>query len=279
MSWLDGAILGIVQGLTEFLPISSSGHLVLAKAFLGLKTPGVVMEAVLHLGTLLAVLLFYRADLSLAIFGFLGAHRRWLSGRGSWSQVWNDEGARLGYLIIVGTVPAVIIGLTFKDLIESLFESVLQTGVELIFNSFILFWAASLKSGDKGISRTGIADALAIGAGQALAILPAISRSGSTVAAALWRGLDRVAAVRFSFLLSIPAIAGSMILQLDEIIGADGGQLGAPLLVGALTSAVSGYLAIAIFIRMVATGKLSPFAWYSLIVGSAVVAQQLLPGR
>lgn len=276
MTWLDGIILGIVQGLTEFLPVSSSGHLVLAKNFLGLKTPGVVMEAVLHLGSLLAVLLYYRADLVSALFGFLTAHRRWLSGQWGWSQVWNDQGARLGYLIIVGTIPAATFGLAFKELIESLFESVLETGVELIFNSFILFWAASRKSGVKGIGQVGVADALAIGAGQAIAILPAISRSGSTVAAALWRGLDRTVAVRFSFLLSIPAIAGSLVLELDQILGAAGGELGSPLAIGALAAGASGYLAIAVFTRAVATGKLSPFAWYCLLLGVVVVVQQLL---
>lgn len=279
MRWIDGLILGVVQGLTEFLPISSSGHLVLAKAFLNLKTPGVVMESVLHLGTLLAVVYYYRSDLLTAIGGFLRTHWLWLQGRIGWKQVWNDQGARMGYLIIVGTIPAAVVGLVFKDLIESLFESVLETGIELVANAFILFWAASIKAGKRDIFRTGTLDALAIGTGQAIAILPAISRSGLTVTAALWRGMDRPTAVRYSFLLSIPAIAGSLVLEFDKILGAAGGELGVSLAVGALAAAVSGYLAIAVFTRAVAAGRISPFAWYCLILGVAVVVNQLFVYR
>lgn len=279
MRWIDGLILGVVQGLTEFLPISSSGHLVLAKAFLNLKTPGVVMESVLHLGTLLAVVYYYRSDLLTAIGGFLRTHWLWLQGRIGWKQVWNDQGARMGYLIIVGTIPAAVVGLVFKDLIESLFESALETGIELVANAFILFWAASIKAGKRDIFRTGTLDALAIGTGQAIAILPAISRSGLTVTAALWRGMDRPTAVRYSFLLSIPAIAGSLVLEFDKILGAAGGELGVSLAVGALAAAVSGYLAIAVFTRAVAAGRISPFAWYCLILGVAVVVNQLFVYR
>lgn len=270
MSILDAFWLGLVQGLTEFLPISSSGHLVFAKAFLGLKTPGVVMEAVVHLGTLVAVLWFYRHDLARILAGAGSAHVRALR-EGSLRPIAVDPDSRLGYLLIVGTLPAACFGLAFKRQIEALYSSPLEAGVELFLNGFILLLAARLAAGPKGIREVGAADALWVGAGQALAILPGISRSGSTVTAALWRRLDRETAVRFSFLLSVPAIAGALALELDDIARGANGAWG-PLLAGALTAAVSGYFAIAVFTRAVARGKLTWFAWYCFVVGAAAVA-------
>lgn len=270
MSFIDAFWLGLIQGLTEFLPISSSGHLVFAKAFLGLKTPGVVMEAVLHLGTLVAVLVYYRHDLSRIIAGAWGAHAQAVR-TGSWRPLWTDPDARLGYLLVAGTVPAAAVGLAFKHQIEALYGSTLESGIELFINGFILLLTARLASGRKDIRDVGLDDALWIGAAQAVAILPAISRSGTTVSAALWRQLDRETAVRFSFLLSVPAIAGALVLELDDIARSAAGS-GAPFLLGALTSAVSGYLAIAVFTRAVARGRLTWFAWYSFVVGATVVA-------
>lgn len=274
MSFVDAFWLGLVQGLTEFLPISSSGHLVFAKAFLGLKTPGVVMEAVLHFGTLIAVLVFYREDLLRIVAGAWRAHGRALRLR-SLRPLAADPDARLGYLLVAGTVPAAVVGIAFKRQIEALYSSPLESGIELFVNGFILLLAARLAPGRKAIHDVGVGDALWIGAGQAVAILPAISRSGSTVAAALWRRLDRTTAVRFSFLLSVPAILGALVLELDDIVRVVDGAAG-PLAVGALASAVAGYLAIAVFTRAVARGRLAWFAWYCFVVGAVVTALVLL---
>lgn len=263
--------MGAVQGLTEFLPVSSSGHLVLAKTWLGLETPGVVVEAMLHLGTLLAVLLFYWRDLVAIVGGFVSGHTAWLQRRVAWRTLWRAPDVRLGYLLIVGSVPAAIAGLLIEPFIERLFQSTLLVGIGLIVTGLLLFAASRLPTGQRQLDEANATDALVVGAAQALAILPGISRSGSTVVAALGRGMDRELAVRFSFLLSIPAILGAQLLELKDIAGA-GTELGLGLWMGLLSAFVCGFAAIAWFTRLVARGRLHGFVAYCCLLGAAVIA-------
>lgn len=267
-------MLGAVQGLTEFLPVSSSGHLVLAKTWLGLSTPGVVVEALLHLGTLLAVLLFYWRDLVAIVSGFVSGHAAWLQRRVGWRTLWQAPDVRLGYLLIIGSVPAAAAGLIIQPFIDRLFQSTLQVGFGLVLTGLLLWAAGRLAPGHRQLPDANAADALIVGAAQAVAILPGISRSGATVVAALGRRFDRGLAVRFSFLLSVPAIVGAQLLELQDIVGA-GAELGAGLWLGMLSAFVSGYAAIAWFTRLVARGRLHGFVVYCTLLGLLVIALSL----
>lgn len=270
----EGIVLGAVQGLTEFLPVSSSGHLVLAKTWLGLETPGVVVEALLHLGTLLAVLLFYWRDLAAVIGGFVSGHVAWLQRRVTWRTLWQSPDVRLGYLLIIGSVPAAVAGLLIQPIIDRLFQSTLQVGFGLLVTALLLWAAGRMAAGNRRIAEANASDALFVGAAQAVAIMPGISRSGATVVAALGRGIDRALAVRFSFLLSIPAIVGAQLLELKHIAGA-GSELGLGLWLGMLSAFVSGYAAIAWFTRLVARGRFTGFVVYCGVLGLIVIALSL----
>lgn len=271
----DGIILGAVQGLTEFLPVSSSGHLVLAKTWLGLQTPGVTVEALLHLGTLVAVLLFYWRDVAAIIGAFVSGHVAWLRREASWQALWQAPDIRLGYLLIIGTVPAALAGLLIAPFIDRLFQSTLYVGIGLLLTALLLFAASRFRPGDRDIDHARSADAIVVGLAQAVAIVPGISRSGATVVAALSRGIDRSLAVRFSFLLSIPAIVGAQLLELKDIAVA-GAELGAGLWLGMLSAFVSGYAAIAWFTRLVARGRLHGFVLYCGVLGVIVIVLHAL---
>jgi undecaprenyl-diphosphatase len=249
---LEAIIWGFVQGVTEFLPISSDGHLVLVPAFLGLKPPDLATSAVLHLGTLAAVLGYFRKDLaSLARF------RRDRSAR------------RLLRLIVIGTLPAAI-ALFFVDQVERLQESVTATAVFLIITGLVLAVAARLPRGDRTIADGQPLDAIIIGFAQLLAVLPGISRSGFTIATATVRRFDQVEAARFSFLLGIPAVAAAGLLELWTLLD-DGGVPGSAW-VGVLVAAMTGYGAIAFLLRMLGKTGLAPYAIYCLVVGVVALA-------
>jgi undecaprenyl-diphosphatase len=241
---VEHAILGIVQGLTEFLPISSSGHLVVFQYFLGLKSPGVTLEVFLHTATLIAILVFFRRDIR--YFFTLKAY--------DWGKT------PLIILIFFATLPALFIGLLFKTKIESLFEGVHYVRLFFIANCFILFSTFFSKGEKQAIS---IKDAIFIGIGQALALLPGISRSGTTISFALILGINREKAFKFSFLLSIPAVIGATILE-----GAGGGiEFGYGYIVGFVTALFSGIIALMILKKIVIGGKIYLFGLYTLIIG------------
>jgi undecaprenyl-diphosphatase len=241
------AILGILQGLTEFLPISSSGHLVLAQKVLGFESPGVYLELLLHLATLLAILVFFFKDI-LGLFHFKGPLREhWL------------------FLIIIGTVPIAIVGYLFQERVELAFESATSTSIFLCVNGLILLSTFLRKGG-----RTRILpwQAVLIGCAQALALFPGISRSGSTIACALLLGLEGRTAFKFSFLLSIPAILGAGLLKL---FGAEGGEFGISLGVPMLLAFVFGMLALFILRRVVITRRFGYFGVYTLVLGALLL--------
>ena len=241
----DGFLLGLIQGLTEFLPISSSGHLVLGQKLLGFEPTGVLFEVVLHLATLLSVVVAYRQRLTGLV---VGAFRRE-------AESWRYIG-----LLLLGSLPAGVAGIGFRAFFERAFDSGATVGIEFLITAIALYstrWAKPGPAPDRITPGT----ALVMGLAQAVAILPAISRSGVTIAAGLWAGVAPAAAAEFSFLLSIVAVAGSGLLMAREIpAGIDLWSAG--LLVASLTALVSGIWAIRFLVRLLKGGRFHLFAWY-----------------
>lgn len=254
---IKALILGIIQGFTEFLPISSTGHLVLGRKFLGLEDAGLFLDTLLHFGTLIAVL---------AVF---------------WNDVVNllkKPFSRLGLLIIVGTIPTAIIGLAFEDFFENISKTGSTIGLEFLVTGCILWYADRIKAkGKKGIEEITYKDALLIGTLQGAAILPAISRSGLTIAGSLLRGIEKQTAARFSFLLSLPAILGACMLQGKKVMEQQVEHIGLlALLVGTFTAAICGYIAVKWMLKILNQGSLKVFSIYVFILGAIVLGLQFL---
>jgi undecaprenyl-diphosphatase len=253
---LAAIIWGLVQGLTEFLPISSSGHLVIIPEFLDqmgmdIEPPTLAVSAVLHLGTLLAVLVYFRADVMRVL----------RMGR-------DPEGRKIALLVAVGTIPA-LIGLPLEGSLETIQENVTYVGVALIVTGLILVVGQRFARGVRRLTEGNVPDAIIVGIAQAFALVPGISRSGITISTGNTRGFEPTEAARFSFLLGIPAIAGAGLISLPDIFqsGAAGGEL----VVGLAVAAVSGYLAIAILLAALRRVGLIPFAIYCFVVGGLTV--------
>lgn len=259
MNLLDILILALIQGVTEFLPISSSGHLVLANALLGLQEPGIVTELVLHLGTLLAVFVYFRADLLDLVRG-VGRFIRGSRGEGERAAV------RMTAAIVIGTIPAVLAGLLFGDFLESLYENPLESSIELLATGAILLSTLWVRRGNAGI---GAARAFVIGLFQAVSMLPGISRSGTTIAGGLYLGVRPEEAARFSFLLSIPAIFGAGILKAPELLASIGEARAGALGIGFVVAFLVAWGSISILMRIVRRGRFGFFGVYCLIIGVA----------
>ena len=252
MLWEHAFILGVLQGLTEFLPVSSSGHLVLGQSILGLKEPELFFDVLLHVGTLAAVLIFYGKDLWRIVRGWCAS----LAGGDS-----NKGAARTGWLLILGSVPAGLAGVFLGGLVEQMFASPKLAACALLATGGILCLGEPREGAGRGEAEMTAKDALIIGVFQAFAIIPGISRSGATIAAALMRGVAREQAARFSFLLSVPAIAGAFALKMKDLEGPLGEKL-LPYAVGALAAAVVGAVALGWLIRLVRGGNLARFRYY-----------------
>jgi undecaprenyl-diphosphatase len=266
LTWIEAVLLGIVQGLTEFLPVSSSGHLVLFQHWLGLTEPELLFDISVHVGTLAAVVAVFFPDLAALMKALLKLPA---SARcaGGWRQLMaTNAEVRLIAMIIVGSVPTAVLGLLFAQVAEQLFASVTVVGITLIITG-ILLWFTRRKKGP-GLAITGMnwGHGLLIGLVQGLAIIPGISRSGSTIATALYLGIDRQTAFRFSFLLSLPAILGAFFLGLDGEAFAGSLPMGL-IFAGSFSAAVVGYVALKILLHMVISGWLYRFAPYCWIVG------------
>lgn len=251
MTTWEAVLLGIVQGLTEFLPVSSSGHLVLSQHVLGIHAPGVTFEIFAHLGTLGAILLHYRRDV--------------LSLAGSVLRFRRDENMRLFLLIAIASVPLAVFGTFFVEDLEGLFDQPAAAGVCLLITGTTLLLTRLLPRRE---GRVGVRSAVVIGAAQAFAVLPGISRSGSTIVAGLATGVSRGNAARFSFLIAIPALVGAS--GLEVVRGVPFDALGT-YVVGAATAFVSGYLALRWLLHVVARGGLDRFGWYCLVLGLLTV--------
>jgi undecaprenyl-diphosphatase len=301
MSWWEAVVLGVIQGLTEFFPVSSSGHLVMGGAVLGLAVPGILFEVAVHVATLLSVIIVYRVR----IWQLLGG----LTKRGP------DSTMPYALKIVLATIPAVVVGFTMKDWFEARFDDPVFAGTMVLVTGTIVWstrwaraehrpfpfdWIPVLIAGAIAafagtvvpfIAVLGVAaliffiaratapkeihteptysGALIMGVAQAMAILPGITRSGSTVVAALWRRIDAVKAAEFSFLMSIPAIAGAAVLMLPEI-GEAREQIGMlPLLLGGVAAAVSGIVAIKLFVVLLKRQNFHVFAYYCWVAGAA----------
>ncbi|MCL1601569.1 MAG: undecaprenyl-diphosphate phosphatase [Actinomycetia bacterium] len=245
---LDAIFWGVIQGLTEFLPVSSSGHLVLIPALFGRPGPDLATNAMLHLGTLGAVLMYYRSDIArMAKF--------------------DKPARRLITLILIGTVPAVTLGLLFEDKVEELISEPRKVAFMLIVTGIILLATTMLRLGDKQITDVQPRDAVLIGLAQASALIPGISRSGMTISAGLVRGLERIEAARFAFLLGIPVIAGAGLLQMVDALRL-GEPIPATVWVGVVVAGLTGYAAIAILLRLLTRVGLAPFGVYCVAFGA-----------
>lgn len=267
MTWWQAILLGVVQGATEFLPISSSGHLVLLQHLFGLTEPELVFDISVHMGTLLAVLYYFRADLKAIIWA---CTRRVLNsntpGHRPHRASHPNPDVRLAVLIVIGSIPTAVIGLCLYRYIDQIFSSLMLVGIMLIITGTFLWVTRRLPSGDKDVSSFTKKMALGIGLIQGLAIMPGISRSGSTIATGLLLGLNRETAARYSFLLSVPAIVGAVLLGAKDVTHMDTTALYV-VMVGSVTAAIVGYGALSLLVFIVNQGRLHLFSPYCWILG------------
>ena len=271
MSVFEAIILGFAQGLSEFLPISSSGHLVLLEHFFGIEGDSALTFAVmLHVGTLISVFAVYFKDILALIYELCMVIGDVFKGKGL--RVNANPTRKLGFLIIVATIPTGLIGVLFKDVFTALYNMLETTGIGFLITGTILIIAERIGKNSKRIEEMGFGGALFVGLCQGVAICPGISRSGSTIFGSLTCGLTREAAVRFAFLISIPAIMGSAVLEAPKALkeGMDA-AMAAPVLIGMLIAAISGFIAIKTMIRVVSNKKLFYFSIYTWCLGIFVL--------
>lgn len=263
MEPVQALILGIIQGLTEFLPVSSSGHLVIFQHLFGLKDPELLFDVSVHLGTLAAVIIFFWKDIYSIITSLIQFTSDFATGKASISEMLLNAELKLAVMIIVGSVPTAIIGLLIKKMSDQLFASVFISGLMLIITGTFLWSSLKIKT----TTKTGFSfkEALLIGIVQGLAVMPGISRSGSTIVAGLFLGLSREAAARYSFLLSIPAIVGAQILVLKDL--PDSSASLSVTVLGTVAAFIVGYFSLKFLLFIIDKGKLHAFAPYCWVVG------------
>lgn len=272
MSWLHAVILGIIEGLTEFLPISSTGHLTIAEKLLGhsIDEPGVTaFTAVVQVGSILAAVIYFRRD----IVRLAGA---WVAG--VLHRERRDAGYRMGWNVIIGTIPVAVVGLAARGLVEGTFRNLWVVVAGLVGWSVVLWVADRYGQGSRGEDAVGPVDAAVIGAAQCLSLVPGVSRSGATISAGLLRGIDRVSATRVSFFLGIPALPAAGGLEAVTQAGNISSAVGwAPMLLGIAVAFGTGYAAIAWLLRFVAHNRFTIFIAYR-ILAAAVLSGMLLAG-
>ncbi|CAM5606218.1 undecaprenyl-diphosphate phosphatase [Streptomyces pilosus] len=274
MSWFESLILGLVQGLTEFLPVSSSAHLRLTAAFSGWEDPGAAFTAITQIGTETAVLIYFRKDIG----RILSAWTRSLTDK----RMRRDPDARMGWLVIVGSIPIGVLGVTLKDQIEGPFRDLRLTAAMLIGMGIVLGVADRLAARDesggrhraakqrKDLDDLTVKDGLIYGICQAMALIPGVSRSGATISGGLFMGYRREAAARYSFLLAIPAVLASGAFELKD--AADGGHVSwGPTAFATVVAFVTGYAVIAWFMKFISTRSFMPFVWYRIALGVVII--------
>ncbi|MBQ7929356.1 MAG: undecaprenyl-diphosphate phosphatase [Methanobrevibacter sp.] len=268
MDILQGIIIGIVQGLTEFLPVSSSAHLVFIQNILGVES-SLAFDTFLHLGTLIAVLWFFRYDIIKMLSAWILSLQDLIQGRFR-EGFYSDPYKRLAWYVILATIPVGIVGVLFEDSVDALFSGALYVPAFFLFvTGTILYLSQRMASGNINLNNITKKEALWMGLGQACAILPGLSRSGTTIAAGLTIGLDKEFAAKFSFILSIPAILGAFILQAKDIGSAmDVNFL--PIFLGFVASIIAGYMAIKWMLDLIKNRSLDIFAYYCWVVGIVV---------
>lgn len=277
MPLIQAIILALVQALTEFLPVSSTAHLVLFPWLLNWPDPGLAFDVALHAGTLLAVILYFFRDWVKLIACGLGIN---YTANATAEEV--SVNKRMFWYMVIGTIPAAILGKLFHHQIEDELRKPIIIGISLVVVALAMWWADTKSKLNRNLDSSNMGDAVAIGSAQALALWPGVSRSGITITAGLFRGFTREAATRFSFLLSTPVIAGAVASELPKLIKMHkAGGLDLPtstLLVSILVSGVAGYFVIAFFLKYLQTRTLQPFIIYRLVFGIAVLALAFLHG-
>ena len=271
MSVIKAFILGLIQGISEFLPISSSGHLAIAGKLMGMNPEAdnlLSFNILLHVATLVAVFIIYKNDIWEMIKAFFEMIGDVCKGKGLRLSEFTYR--RLIIMLIAATLPAVVAALLLGDIIES--PALWQIGMFLIITAILLFLSEKLAGGNIDIEKMSVKRAFCVGCFQGLGTLPGISRSGSTIVGGLFCGLDKSTAVRFSFLMSIPAILGALVLDIKDMFGATSQTLSLlPVIVGMVTAAVSGYFAIKFLLKIVEKSKLSYFSIYCTIAGIVAI--------
>lgn len=265
MDLLQSIILGLLQGLTEFLPISSSGHLLIFPAIFGWEDPGAAFTAVIQLGTEAAVLIYFRQDLWNITTVWLRSLRD--------PDLRSDPNARIGWYLVAATIPIAILGLAFSDQIETAARNLWLVGTTLIVFGIVLGIADNIGSRKRQIEELSVRDGVLIGFAQSLALIPGVSRSGATISAGLFLGLNRAAAARFSFLLAVPAVVISGFYEMSKIIKGDE-AVGVPFVniaVATLVAFVTGYAVIHWFLRYLSNNSFAIFVGYRLILGTGTL--------
>jgi undecaprenyl-diphosphatase len=266
VSPLQAAVLGIVQGLTEFLPVSSSGHLILVPWLFGWPDHSLAFDAGIHLGTVLALLAYFWRDW-LELIGAVTAGLRDAAARA-------DPRWRIAGLLLLGSIPAGLSGLALESSIEQLIRQPWLVAMLLIVFGLALLAADRLGSQSRGIQDIGVTDALVVGLAQVLALAPGVSRSGITITAAMFVGLDRAAAARFSFLLSTPITLAAALFSMRKLFGSDPAEIGL-LVIGIVSATIFGFLAIGFLLSYLQKNSLASFVWYRLAVGALVLGLSL----
>jgi len=271
LTYLQAIILGIVQGLGEFLPISSSGHLAILEHFFDIKGDSVLLFAVLlHMGTLLSVLVIYRRDIIALCRELALTIKDIVTGKGP--RINSSPERRLGFMILVATIPTGLMGVLFNDVFTGFYQSLTAIGIGLLITGTLLWFAERMGRGRCQVEKMKFRHAVFVGILQGVAITPGISRSGSTLFGGLFMGLERNFALRFAFLVSIPAILGSAVMELPPALDAGlSSELIGPVVIGTVVSAVMGFIAIKAMLRLVANMKLSIFSFYTWGLGLLVI--------
>ncbi len=270
MNIAQAILLGILQGLTEFLPVSSSGHLVLLQNAFGLTGPELLFDISLHIGTLAATCIVFYREIGSILWVLVRLPASVKSSGGFGALFTGDAYFRLTVLILIGSVPTAILGILFHGIVDQLFGAVWIVGMMLLITGVVLHLTRNSRLQGRRLNQVDIKDALTIGLVQGLAIIPGISRSGSTISTALFLGIDRELAGRYSFLLSIPAMLGALVLGVkSSTIG--GTASGAAILIGALSAAVVGFIALKTLLHVVKKGRLYYFAPYCWIAGAVAL--------
>jgi undecaprenyl-diphosphatase len=267
VSWFEAVVLGVVQGLTEFLPISSSAHLRIVGEAFGWDDPGAAFTAITQIGTEIAVLLYFRRDIGRIIAAWVAS----LVGRGKKG----DPDARMGWLIIVGSIPIVVLGLLFQDRIETTLRDLRIVAIALVAFSLILYWADRVGAKKRELDQLTVGHGIAFGFAQAMALVPGVSRSGGTITMGLFLGYTRSAAARYSFLLAVPAVLGSGFFQAYEALTGDvAGETveWGPTIVATVIAFAVGLSVIAWLLRYLNRGSFTPFVVYRVVLGLTVLA-------
>jgi undecaprenyl-diphosphatase len=265
MGWLEAIVLGLVQGLTEFLPISSSAHLRVVGEMFGWEDPGAAFTAITQIGTEAAVLLYFRKDIARIVVAWLGS----LAGRRK-----GDPDARVGWLIIVGSLPIVVLGLLFQDDIETTLRDLRIVATALIAFSLVLFWADRVGAKKRELTDLTVPHGIGYGFAQAMALIPGVSRSGGTITMGLFLGYSRSAAARYSFLLAVPAVLGSGFFQAYEAMTGDIAGRGVswgPTILATVIAFGVGLIVIAWLLRYLDRGSFMPFVVYRIALGGLVL--------